>query len=114
LEVLVGRYPSAELAVAERYAPLPPPVAPGLPSSLIERRPDIVAAEHQVFSAFQTHEAAKLALLPSFSFDLEGGRLSDRLLSVLGLNPWLLHRRTKPSPTSVVSLSTPLTKSKLP
>jgi len=91
LEVLVGRYPSAELAVAENYPPLPQPVAPGLPSSLLERRPDIVAAEHQVFSAFQTHEAAKLALLPSFSFNLEGGRLSDRLLSVLGLNPWLMH-----------------------
>jgi outer membrane protein, multidrug efflux system len=91
LEVLLGRYPSAELAVAEQYAPLPPPVAPGLPSSLLERRPDIVAAEHQVFSAFQTRQAAKLALLPRFSFDLEGGRLSDRLLSVLGLNPWLMH-----------------------
>jgi multidrug efflux system outer membrane protein len=91
LEVLVGRYPSAELKVAEEYAPLPPPVAPGLPSSLLERRPDIVAAEHQVFSAFRTYEAAKLALLPRFSFDLEGGRLSDRLLSVLGLNPWLMH-----------------------
>lgn len=70
LEVLVGRYPSAELAVAEEYAPLPPPVAPALPSSLLERRPDIVAAEHQVVSAFRSYEAARLALLPSFSFDL--------------------------------------------
>ncbi len=91
LEVLVGRYPSAELAVAQDYAPLPPPVAPGLPSSLLERRPDIVAAEHQVLMSFRTQEAAKLALLPSFSFNLVGGRLSDQLLSVLGLNPWLLH-----------------------
>ena len=91
LEVLVGRYPSAELAVAEQYAPLPPPVAPGLPSSLLERRPDIVAAEHQVLLAFRAQEAAKLALLPNFSLNLEGGRLSDRLLSVLGLNPWLVH-----------------------
>ena len=32
-----------------------------------------------------------MTLLPSFSFDLEGGRLSDPLLSVLGLNPWLVH-----------------------
>src|SRR5277367_3948630 len=91
LEVLVGRYPSAELAVANEYAPLPPPIAPGLPSSLLERRPDIVAAEHQVLAAFRTKEAAKLALLPNFSLTLEGGRLSDPLLSVLGLNPWLTH-----------------------
>jgi multidrug efflux system outer membrane protein len=91
LEVLVGRYPAAELEVAEEFDPLPPPVAAGLPSSLLERRPDIVSAEHQVLAAFRTEEAAKLALLPSFSFLLEGGRLSDPLLSVLDLNPWLMH-----------------------
>jgi outer membrane protein, multidrug efflux system len=91
LEVLLGRYPAAELEVAQAFAALPPPVGPGLPSSLLERRPDIVAAEHQVLAAFRTEEAAKLALLPSFSLNLEGGRLSDKLLSVLQLNPWLIH-----------------------
>ncbi len=91
LEVLIGRYPAAELKVAEELTPLPSPVAPGLPSSLLERRPDIVAAEHQVLAAFRTEEAAKLALLPNFPLNLEGGRLSDPLLSVLGLNPWLVH-----------------------
>jgi outer membrane protein, multidrug efflux system len=91
LEVLIGRYPAAELEVAEVFVPLPPPVAPGLPSSLLERRPDIIAAEHQVLAAFRTQEAAKLALLPNFALNLEGGRLSDPLLDVLGLNPWLVH-----------------------
>jgi outer membrane protein, multidrug efflux system len=89
LEVLVGRYPSAELAVAETFAPLPPPIAPGMPSSLLERRPDIVSAEREVLAAFRTHEAAKLALLPSFALTLEGGHLSDRLLDLQHLNPWL-------------------------
>jgi multidrug efflux system outer membrane protein len=91
LEVLVGRYPAAELKVAEAFDPLPPPVAPGIPSSLLERRPDIIAAEHQILAAFRTEEATKLALLPDFSFTVKGGRLSDPLLSVLGLNPWLIH-----------------------
>jgi len=91
LEVLIGHYPAAELDVAKAFTPLPPPVAPGLPSSLLERRPDVVAAEHLVLAAFRTQEAAKLALLPNFSLTLEGGRLSDPLLSVLGLNPWLIH-----------------------
>jgi NodT family efflux transporter outer membrane factor (OMF) lipoprotein len=91
LEVLIGRYPAAELAVAEVFVPLPPPVASGLPSSLLERRPDILAAEHQVLASFRNTEAAKLALLPDFSFTLKGGRLSDPLLSVLDLNPWLIH-----------------------
>jgi len=91
LELLIGRYPAAEVEVADAFDPLPPSVAPGLPSSLLERRPDIVAAEHQVLAAFRTQEAAKLALLPNFSLNLEGGRLSDPLLDVLGLNPWLVH-----------------------
>jgi len=91
LEVLVGRYPGAELEVAEAFAALPPQIGPGLPSSLLERRPDIVSAEHQILAAFRTEEAAKLALLPAFSLTLEGGQLSDRLLSVVQLNPWLIH-----------------------
>ena len=91
LEALVGRYPAAELRVAAEFAPLPPPVTSGIPSSMLERRPDVLGAEHQVLSAFRTQQAAKLARLPSFSFALEGGRLSDPLLAVLGLNPWLIH-----------------------
>ena len=90
LEVLIGRYPSAELKVVENFAPLPPPVQPGLPSSLLERRPDIVAAEQQVLVAFREQEVAKLALLPTFTLNLDGGKLSDNLLSVLRLNPWMV------------------------
>ena len=91
LEVLLGRYPAAELAVADTFVSLPPVVASGLPSSLLERRPDVLAAERQVLAAFRTQEAAKLALLPSFSLGAEGGHFSDKLLSLLQLNPWLFH-----------------------
>src|SRR5262249_23069928 len=91
LELLLGRYPAAEIEVAQSYAPLPPPVGPGLPSELVERRPDLVAAERQVLAAFRTAQAARLALLPSFSLTLEGGRLSDNVLSLLQINPWLYH-----------------------
>ena len=90
LEVLIGRYPSAELAVAETFAPLPPSIASGIPSSLLERRPDILSAEQEVLSAFRVQESAKLALLPSFALTFEGGHLSDRLLDVIHLNPWLI------------------------
>jgi NodT family efflux transporter outer membrane factor (OMF) lipoprotein len=87
--VLVGRYPGAELKVAENFTPVPPPVQTGLPSSLLERRPDLVAAAQQVLAAFRQTEAARLALLPSFSLNLDGGKLSDNLLSVLQVNPWM-------------------------
>ena len=91
LEVLLGRYPGAELKVAENFAPLPPPVQPGLPSLLLTRRPDLVAAEQQVLAAFRAQEAAKLALLPTFTLNLDGGKLSDNLLSVLQVNPWMVN-----------------------
>ncbi len=60
-----------------------------MPASLLERRPDIVAAERAVLAAFRQEEAAELALLPTISLSLIGGRLGDPVLSVLHLNPWL-------------------------
>jgi len=89
LEVLLGRYPAAEIEVAAMYPALPPFAGLGVPSTLLERRPDIVAAERAVLAAFRNEEAAQLALLPDFSISLVGGRIGDPLLSVLRLNPWL-------------------------
>jgi NodT family efflux transporter outer membrane factor (OMF) lipoprotein len=89
LEVLLGRYPAAEIDVATAYPALPALVGPGVPSALLERRPDLVAAEREVVAAFRGTEAAELALVPDFSFSLAGGRLGNEVLSVLRLNPWL-------------------------
>jgi multidrug efflux system outer membrane protein len=88
LEVLLGRYPAAEIEVASVYPRLPPPAGAGLPASLLERRPDLVAAERAVLAAFRQQEAAELALLPDFSISLAGGRAGDQVLSLLRLNPW--------------------------
>jgi outer membrane protein, multidrug efflux system len=90
LEVLLGRYPATEIEVATAYPVLPPTPAAGLPATLLERRPDLVAAEREVLAAFRQEEVAKLALLPDFSFSFEGGRLGDPLFSLLDLNPWLV------------------------
>lgn len=89
LEVLLGRYPAAEIAVAANYVPLPAMPATGVPAALLERRPDVVAAERVVLAAFRKTEAAQLALYPDFSISLIGGRTSDLLLTLLRLNPWL-------------------------
>jgi len=90
LEVLLGRYPAAEIQVATIYPLLPVPPATGLPAALLERRPDLVAAERAVLAAFRQEEAARLALLPDFSFSFAGGRLGEPLFSILSLNPWLV------------------------
>ena len=91
LEVLIGRYPSGELVVDSGFVPVPAPVQAGLPGSLLERRPDLLASELQVLVAFRTLEASKLALLPTITLTAGGGRLDDQLLSLLNLNPTLFH-----------------------
>ena len=90
LEVLLGRYPAAEIEAALVLPALPPPVAAGAPAALLGRRPDLVAAEQQVLAAFRKQEAARLALLPDLGVSLVGGRLGDNVLSLLRLNPWLV------------------------
>jgi len=90
LEVLLGRYPAAEIEVAAVYPALPPLGGAGVPAALLERRPDLLAAEREVVAAFRKEEAAQLALLPDFSISLAGGRLGDQVLSLLRLNPWLV------------------------
>lgn len=42
-----------------------PPV--GLPSKLLDRRPDLIAAERKVAVAFNRLDEAKVAKLPGFS-----------------------------------------------
>jgi len=88
LEVLLGRYPAAEIEGAATFPPLPAPPATGIPAALLERRPDIIAAEREVLAAFRQQEAAELALRPDFSMSLVGGRIADPVLSLLRLNPW--------------------------
>ena len=89
LETLLGRYPAAEIEAAGVLPELPPPPGAGAPASLLERRPDLKAAELQVLAAFREEESARLALLPSFSISFLVGRLGSQLLSLLHLNPWL-------------------------
>ena len=60
------------------------PVVPaGLPSELLKRRPDVVAAEYRVLEAHDLVGQAKLAQLPSISLTGRGGSSSFALLDLL-------------------------------
>jgi len=74
LEALVGRYPAADVEVATQLAQAPGPVPAGLPSELLERRPDVVAAERRIAAAFYGVQEAKAARLPRIALT---GNVSD-------------------------------------
>jgi outer membrane protein TolC len=80
LELLVGRYPAAEIAVADQLSPMPPPLPVGVPSELLERRPDMVAAERRVAAAFNRVGEAKAAQLPRISLTAGGSNVSSELI----------------------------------
>ena len=67
LEALIGRYPAAALEVPPQLAAKPGPVPVGMPAELLERRPDVVAAERRIALAFYRTEEAKAARLPRIS-----------------------------------------------
>lgn len=80
LETLVGRYPAAELEVPSELPNLPGPVPAGLPSELLERRPDVVAAERRVAAAFYRTQEVKAARLPTISLTGSFSSLSSDLV----------------------------------
>jgi NodT family efflux transporter outer membrane factor (OMF) lipoprotein len=82
LELLLGRYPAAEIAVAERLAPMPEPVPVGMPSQLLERRPDVIAAERRVAAAFNRVGEARAAQLPRISLTAGGSSVSSELIQL--------------------------------
>lgn len=79
LEVLVGRYPAAALAVPPTLAQWPGDVPVGLPSEILERRPDVVAAERRVAGAFYRTEEAKAARLPRITLTVNLTSISSEL-----------------------------------
>jgi len=74
LELLIGRYPGAEIVVPSEFRELASEVPAGVPSELLERRPDIIAAEKRVAAAFSRVQEAQAARLPKISLT---GSISD-------------------------------------
>ncbi len=67
LEVLLGRYPAAELEAAESLPELPRLAGAGAPGDLLARRPDLVAAEARMEASGLRARAARKQMLPQIT-----------------------------------------------
>jgi len=79
IDVLVGRYPNGRTAIAKTLPNSLPQVPAGLPSDLLQRRPDLIAAERRVAAAGCRIESAKAALYPRLALTASGGTQSLEL-----------------------------------
>lgn len=77
LELLVGRYPSASIALPTALPGGLDPIPAGVPSDLVERRPDLQAARKRYEQAFFNHEEAKAARLPRLALNAGAGQLTS-------------------------------------
>lgn len=79
LDVLVGRYPSGRQATAFELPTKWPEVPAALPSELLGRRPDLLAAERRLAAAGCRVDAARAALYPALALTASGGTASEEL-----------------------------------
>jgi NodT family efflux transporter outer membrane factor (OMF) lipoprotein len=83
LELLLGRYPAGRITGATKLLSLREKVPAGLPSSLLDRRPDLRAAALRLQAAGQSSAAAQRNRLPVFQLTGAAGTAGDKLYQLL-------------------------------
>ena len=61
---------------------MPDQVPVGMPLEMLERRPDLIAAEHRVAAAFNRIGEAKAARLPSISLNASVAAFTSEVLQL--------------------------------
>jgi NodT family efflux transporter outer membrane factor (OMF) lipoprotein len=90
LAILLGRPPEGFTITGDGLGVLAPPaVAPGLPSTLLQRRPDIAAAEANLAGAHADIAAARAAFFPAINLTASGGIAYPALAAAIDTLPGL-------------------------
>jgi multidrug efflux system outer membrane protein len=89
LAVLVGRAPANFKVTGGTLAQIAVPrVTPGMPSELLNQRPDVRQAEAQLASSSFSVESARAAFFPQIQLTAQGGLESAALASLFGPGAW--------------------------
>lgn len=83
LQILLGRYPTANLKTAEQLPDLKNKIPVGLPSELLQRRPDLMAAEKRLLATDERVSHAKKNRLPQIRLTTSGGSSTDEFKKLL-------------------------------
>lgn len=84
IEVVTSHYPAGKLSVRRSFPKQPGAVPAGLPAQILERRPDVVAAERRFAGAFHRTNEARTARLPRFAISAASG-LGTAQLDTVGV-----------------------------
>jgi NodT family efflux transporter outer membrane factor (OMF) lipoprotein len=79
IAVLIGKAPGSFSLAREKFTLKMPVMPVGMPSTLLERRPDIAAAERRVMAANAQIGVARAAWFPTLSLSASGGYASPTL-----------------------------------
>jgi NodT family efflux transporter outer membrane factor (OMF) lipoprotein len=79
IAMLIGKAPADVTIAARPMTMAPPPIPVGVPSQLLERRPDVAAAERQMAEANAVIGIGYAAYYPTLTLSAEGGFESQKV-----------------------------------